>query len=347
VAALAAALALPAGAQAATKQVTMGVPAAAQKALAGESADVNDFFPRSTTIHVGDKVAFVPSGFHNADFPARGGDPTAFAIPTGTNTSGANDATGNAFWFNGQPNFGPNPALFAGSFGKTVKFDGAKAVNSGLPLGNKLKPFTVQFTKAGTFTYFCDIHTGMKATVHVVAKSHKVPSQKADAQAVKNQLKAATKEIARLKTTVPASGTVDLGAAGKHGVEIYKFFPEQLSVSVGTSVKFAMSPTSYEAHTATTGPDDPNKADTYLGKLAGSFESPQIDPIALYPSESPQGVSAVTTTSHGNGFWNSGMLDTDAASPLPASNTVRFDAPGTYQFYCLIHPFMHGTVTVK
>jgi len=29
--------------------------------------------------------------------------------------------------------------------------------------------------------------------------------------------------------------------------------------------------------------------------------------------------------------------------PLP---TVTFAAPGTYQFFCMIHPFMHGTVTV-
>ena len=41
------------------------------------------------------------------------------------------------------------------------------------------------------------------------------------------------------------------------------------------------------------------------------------------------------------------MLDTDSKSPLPASNSVTFTAPGTYQFYCLIHPFMHGTVIVQ
>jgi plastocyanin len=40
------------------------------------------------------------------------------------------------------------------------------------------------------------------------------------------------------------------------------------------------------------------------------------------------------------------VLDTSSATPLPSSNAVTFTAPGTYQFYCLIHPFMHGTVTV-
>ena len=30
---------------------------------------------------------------------------------------------------------------------------------------------TVKFTKSGTFTYYCDIHPGMKGTVKVLAKS--------------------------------------------------------------------------------------------------------------------------------------------------------------------------------
>ncbi len=40
-------------------------------------------------------------------------------------------------------------------------------------------------------------------------------------------------------------------------------------------------------------------------------------------------------------------MDTVSASPLPASNRVTFAAAGTYQFYCMIHPFMHGTVVVQ
>ena len=50
---------------------------------------------------------------------------------------------------------------------------------------------------------------------------------------------------------------------------------------------------------------------------------------------------------HGNGFWNSGVLDADSATPLPESSSVKFDTPGTYKYYCLIHPFMVGTVTVQ
>jgi plastocyanin len=50
---------------------------------------------------------------------------------------------------------------------------------------------------------------------------------------------------------------------------------------------------------------------------------------------------------HGNGFWNSGVLDGSSATPLPNSSKVTFGAPGTYNFYCLIHPFMKGSVVVQ
>jgi plastocyanin len=68
--------------------------------------------------------------------------------------------------------------------------------------------------------------------------------------------------------------------------------------------------------------------------------------MSAYPSDPPGAVAGLTPQSHGNGYWSSGVLDTTSASPLPASSRVRFDAPGTYTFYCLIHPFMKGTVQV-
>jgi plastocyanin len=40
-------------------------------------------------------------------------------------------------------------------------------------------------------------------------------------------------------------------------------------------------------------------------------------------------------------------MDQSTATPIPNSNAVTFSAPGTYDFYCMIHPFMHGTVVVQ
>ena len=79
--------------------------------------------------------------------------------------------------------------------------------------------------------------------------------------------------------------------------------------------------------------------------IAKSFEAPVLDPRAAYPSD----VTPVTygPSTHGNGFWSSGVLDTAKATPQPPSSTVTFGSPGTYTYYCLIHPFMSGTVTVQ
>ena len=34
-------------------------------------------------------------------------------------------------------------------------------------------------------------------------------------------------------------------------------------------------------------------------------------------------------------------------TPLPASGQIKFTAPGTYHYVCLIHPFMRGTIIVR
>jgi plastocyanin len=338
-------LAVPVGAQAATKDVNAGAPAGAQKTLDQYGALVNAFFPQTVSVHVGDKVRFTPNGFHNVDLlPKGGGTGVPLLSPTGT-TANPLDAAGAPYWFNGQPNMGFTSSLLTSSFGKTVTYTGAKAVNSGLPLGPP-KPFTVKFTKTGTYTYLCDIHAGMKATVKVLPKSKSVPTAKADAARVKTQIATAVKTAKALTKVTQPANTVDLGVAGLHGVELFVFAPANLTVPTGTTVNFAMTKNSFEVHTATTGPGTPQQADSFLGKLFASVETPVFDPQVVYPSDPPGTPAALTPASHGNGFWNSGVLDAVSASPLPGSNSVTFASPGTYTFYCAIHPFMKGTVTV-
>jgi len=343
-------LAAPGVAAAKTKSVSVGTPPKAQAGMQAQGSDANAFFPSRTTIHVGDKVKFRPAGFHDVDLPKKGGSTVPLIVPNGSTASGVNDAAGAPFWFNGQPNLGFNPALVTTqNFGKKLKYNGKKAVQSGLPLATKPKPMTVRFTKAGTYTYFCDVHPGMKGTVSVKKKGKKIPSHKADKRRVKKQVKKALATAKRLGSHAPAANTVDVGAAGKGGVERFAFFPAVLTVPTGTTVTFEMSQGSFETHTATTGPGDPGDStqSSYLRDIAASFEGgPQIDPRGIYPSEPPPSVGSLTTALHGNGFWNSGAMDANP-SPLPASNRVTFGQPGTYTFYCLVHPFMKGTVNVQ
>ena len=342
-------LAVPAAASAATKTVDMGTPISSQKAFQKDFADVNDFFPHGTTIHVGDSIKFVPTGFHSVDIPRKGGSALALILPTGQTIAGVNDAANAAFWFNGQSNVSFNPRLGPpGLFGKKVTYTGAKRVESGLPLAQRPKPFSVKFLRTGSYTYYCDVHAGMKGTIKVVSKNGKVPTARQDKAALNTQIASTLKTAKRLQHSVVQGNNVSVGASGAGGVESYAFYPANKTVTAGTTVSFRMSSKSFEDHTATTGPGDPeNQPTSYLGVIAASFQGAAFDPRGVYPSEAPGSIGALTPTFHGNGFWNSGVMDTSSATAaLPKSNAVTFSAPGTYTFYCMIHPFMKGTVTV-
>jgi len=328
-------------------------PAAAKQLQKAGPIDVNDFFPHSVTIRAGDKVSFAPRGFHNFDLPAKGGEMTPLLLPNGTKVSGANDAAGQPFWFNGLDNIAFNPALITtNTFGKKLSYNGKKGIQSGLPLGPSPKPLTVTFKKKGKYTYFCGVHPGMEGIVSVKGKKAKVPSKKADKRRLARQIARSVKTAKSLPKVKQPANTIDIGVAGKHGEELMDFAPKTLTVPTGTTVNFRMSRGSYEVHTATAGPGDPSdaKTDSYLREIAASFEgAPALDPRGVYPSEQPGTPTAtLTPLLHGNGFWNSGVLDATSTTPqLGESSSVTFGAPGTYDFYCLVHPFMKATVTAQ
>jgi plastocyanin len=350
--ALCAAVVVPTGAGAATRPVTMGTSVAQQKQLRDTGADVNDFFPHSTRIHVGDKVKFtVPAGFHTFEFPKKGTDPAELVVPDGNTIAGVNDAAGQPFWFNGQPELNFNgPELAANPlYGKSVSYDGKKDLASGVSLApGTPKPINVKFTRAGKYTYYCNVHPGMIGKVTVVKKGKKAPSAKAHKKLVKTQFKRDLKIAKGLANVNVPAGVVDVGVAGKHGVELYGMLPAKVNVAVGKALQFRMTKGSFELHTATTGPGNPEtEPDSYMGQIAKSFEGDQIDQRGLYPSEPPSATAVLTPALHGNGFWSSGALDTVPGNPAPGLNSVQFSTPGTYQFYCMIHPFMSTEVTVQ
>jgi plastocyanin len=343
-------LLLPTAAQAKsrTKTVDMGVPASSPNQFNSLGADVNDFFPHSITIRAGDRIRFRPVGFHSVDIPKRGGAPLPLITPTGKTITGVNDAGGTAFWFNGQPELGFNAALTVPLFGKHVTYKN-KRIESGLPLGPTTPPpFTVRFKKKGRYTYYCNVHPGMTGKIHVKRKHAKVPTAKQDRKRVKAQLKRDRKRAKGLTTSGgPTGNTVYVGGSTAGGVEYFAMLPAKKTVKAGTTVRFMMSPKSFEAHTASFGPGNPDTEPTsYLGVIAASFQGAQLDQRGVYPSEQPPSVADYTSALHGNGFWSSGAMDNDAQSPPPAYNDVKFTAPGTYDYYCLIHPFMHGQVEV-
>ena len=175
-----AAVALPAAASAALKTVYVGPPPSAQPALQQYGADVNNFFRQKITIHEGDTIEWAFQGFHTVDIPPVGQGDLPLILP-GPTVTGVLDAAGNPFWFNDKvPSLNLNPALFGPSGGST--FNGTARVDSGLPLGPPAG-YKVTFTKAGTYTYFCDVHAGMQGTIVVREPSRPIPSAAQDARA--------------------------------------------------------------------------------------------------------------------------------------------------------------------
>src|SRR5207253_6112448 len=108
-------------------------------------------------------------------FPIRGASPPPLAIlDAKLPVTGENDAAGNPFWFNNQPSVVVNPVALVKSAKKT--WNGRRVLNSGLPLGAKPKPYDLRFRRTGTFTYYCVVHPGMKATVRVVSPTRRIAS---------------------------------------------------------------------------------------------------------------------------------------------------------------------------
>ena len=118
--------------------------------------------------------------------------------------------------------------------------------------------------------------------------------------------------------------------------------PAYLTVPRGTTVKFQMSKGSYEAHTATFGPGDAEKEPTsYLGAIAASFAGPAPDPRAVYPSELPGTTAVAEPALHGNGFWNSGVLD--KASGVTAAGLQQRQVRHPRDVHVLLHdPPVHA-----
>jgi plastocyanin len=335
-------------ASAATKDVSAGPPVERPPAGIDRDAGVNAFYPRSVAITTADRVRFTIRGFHNIVFPPRGQRAPALLMADPANpVTGALDAAGAPFWFNGQPRLLADPSSFFPVGGNRVT--GARLVGSGIPQSENPPPFRVSFARTGSYTYFCTVHPGMRGTVRVVRRGQRVPPAAADRRTAERQLARDVRALRRLQAfDGPAGSEVRLGndAGEPH---VLRFFPAQKTVRVGETVNFAMSARTSEAHTATFGPAPflQELTRTLIGPAPGGPPTTLVfDARTAYPSDPPP-LPPLAPTSHGNGFVNTGVLDGDPASPNPASASITFGAPGTYAYICVLHPEeMKATITV-
>jgi plastocyanin len=342
-----AALAVPAAAGAATSTVYVGSPATLKGAP--ETTDATQFFPKKVKVNVGSKVKFEFRGFHNVYFP-KGNKNAPFAIQDSTAISGVKDAAGADFWFNGQKRVIVDPlAAFPQGDGKIDK----KGVDgSGLPQGDKPAPYVVTFKKTGTFTYYCMVHPLMKGKVTVQKRGRKADSKAKIKSAVAKQVAKTIKTAKKLANPSVPANTILAGSDNKD-ISLLQFFPGKLAIKAGQSVTFKMPPVTNEIHTATFGPEDylkPFIGENFVLPVPAQNGPPTIvlQPQGVFPSEVPGTALSYTSSMHGNGFLNTGILDAEAHTIQPSSAQVSFPNPGTYHLVCAVHgSFMAADVTVN
>lgn len=341
---LAAALAVPAVAGAATKTVQAGPYGPLAEQFVEDElpiGDANQFFRRTVTIRRGDSVRWKINGFHNVMFVQGGVEAPPLILPDMANpVANVRDAAGALFWFNGQPNVGFNPEVALKQGGNT--FDPDETLNSGLPLAEgEPPPYKLKFNQTGRFTYLCSVHAGMTGNVRVKRRSARIPSARKDKRTARRELARSLNAVERLATgsNLNLTNTIQAGNDRSSGPTVFKFFPASPSYKVGDTVTLQMPPQSGEVHTFTFGPEP------YLTQLVDSLLGPVLNPQGVYPSDAVATLD-YTGANHGNGFYNSGFLDSNPDSVLPQSTPVRFTAAGTFAFICLVHPFMRSTVTV-
>lgn len=334
---LGAALALPAGAVGATAQVQVG------DFGKKSGAEFTAFYPNQAVVHVGDKVKFSIVGFHTVVFPKKRSSLPPLVVPGAPNAP-KTDPAGQPYWWSGiTPQLNFNPAVAAPSGGTAVT--GAKTVNSGAPQGRR-PTFTVSFPKAGTYQVRCAVHPNMRGSVKVLPEDSPLKSAAQVRAAVKKEKAADAKAAASLVKTAPAkAGASDIIIGpGNARIDVFGFFPSTRTVPLNSTVTFRMGGRE-EIHTATFGPQP------FLDAVTkASFEGNglAIGSEGAYPSDPPQaGPPAVTPTAHGNGFVSSGVLsDPGVIKGQPSSFTFRFSTPGTFQFECLVHSDMKGSIVV-
>jgi plastocyanin len=182
----------------------------------------------------------------------------------------------------------------------------------------------------------------------VVAGCSKDDTKKASAPATTTTVSAAP--AGPQSYTVVVDGPSVLGAENR----VYgSYFPKALAVRPGDTIVFD-NRSSNDVHTVTFGIKADRSDQPGLAKDGGEnpavFEScfsadgPKPDLKCPAPPAAPPEFA-------GKGYWNSGVILPTALPPEagPKQATVKVaagTAPGPYTVFCLLHPFMQGTLNV-
>jgi plastocyanin len=184
------------------------------------------------------------------------------------------------------------------------------------------KQVSVKFdesTPPGSYNYACILHALMGGSVTVVSPedTRDSPEDVATSSA-KSAAEAAASAAAIPDPADPGAGNVVSGWS-THIAAVNRFFPAVVEIKAGDTVTWKGT-SEYEPHTITFEPP---------------FTNPE-DPRAVPPAGTKTGGSYTA------GFTNSGFI---GPKPFPAESfSLRFPKAGVYNYLCVLHPGMAGTV---
>ena len=196
---------------------------------------------------------------------------------------------------------------------------------------------------SGNYTLLCSIHPGMTLKVTSSKKGADVPTAKpgraARRQAGQGRARSARQE-ARRASRAPRA-TRSRPAATTRASPAIAFYPAARPCR----------PASRHVHDAQALDRDPQRRVRPRGlpRRARARRSwPGLRAVRDLPSEPPGHADRPSTApTTATASINTGVMDADAASPLPASAQITFTKPGTYRYFCTVHGNdMAGELTV-
>jgi plastocyanin len=289
----------------------------------GGDVQLNVFAPLQVTVNVGDTVTWRldSTEFHDVVFTS-GAPAPEFVLP-GPDGVFLNPAAA-------LPIGGPN-------------FDGTGMVGSGLL--NKGQQWSLTFTKAGSFTYLCAIHPGMGGSVQVVDNGQGVDTQAAADARKTAQVNGdlATKALPVIMANIgelpSETATVGVAAGVERGsADVQRFLPRRVTIRKGESVNWSWK-TEGTPHTVTFLGGAPSPDVVLPLPQAAGPPRLQLNPAVLMPAGD-------AGDWNGGSYLNSGFLQPMSGQPVPEF-AVHFSVAGTYDYVCLLHEGMVGTVVVE
>lgn len=213
----------------------------------------------------------------------------------------------------------PPPAVAPAYTGKGYWNSGWLAAD----LPNKSYKMTLGTSIApGEYSYTCLLHPFMQGTIQVVAKDGDRLSPSAVAAAAATASRQQLANAAALKPPAATPGTVSAGY-GDRIIAVMAFEPSTITIKAGETVTWKPG-SLYEPHTVT---------------FQSPFKSPG-DPGATLP------LGVKSGGSYTGGATSSGIFG-PKPFPFPTDSfSLKFPKAGTYDYVCILHDGMKGTVTV-